>query len=187
MNEPPIPPPQQYGQYYRPPAAYVFQGDPDKLQALADGYFGLNIAFIINIVLNFAIGFGVPAALTASSLYERRGGWGPAGWLIYFAGWAILGVSVAFLTYPHNKRIAFGMGWSSSPPLIASILMAINSVVCCGIIGYSIMQQLAAGQIKLYGVKRAFMGYRKKDVEAAVEDLRSRMAQTQGAVPPPAG
>lgn len=130
-------PPQQnqpsYAPYYRPGAGSY--GTADKLQALSDGYFGLSKVFVINILIVLA------SRLVTLTL-------GPDEALIaLFAIMFVLLVAVAALSYGPNKRIGEGKDWPPSNALIASILMGLNSALCCGIIGYVVMQSIASKEM----------------------------------------
>jgi hypothetical protein len=75
------------------------------------------------------------------------------------------------------------MGWSPGGAVLASILIAVVSSVCCGIIGYIVMQQIAGAEMKKYGLKTRFLGIRKAEVVAAVEALKQ--AEMQASAMPP--
>jgi len=135
-------PPQKFVAYPRETVATY--GTPEKLEALGKGYFGLSIAFVANVVLFFAVQFCAVVGMAA-----------------VFLGIVVLFAAVIALTIPHNKNIAYGKGWSKSQAWIASVLMGINSVICCGIIGYSVMQSQAMNEMKRYCVKPGFLGLYK--------------------------
>ncbi len=59
--------------------------------------------------------------------------------------------------------------------------MGLNSALCCGVIGYVVMQQLAGNRMKKYGLRTGFLGVKKSDIAARVLELRS----TGGTMPPP--
>jgi hypothetical protein len=155
----------QYAAYPRYAGAPVY-GDPDKLQALADGYFGLNIAFLFNVLLAIALS-GIVTALQE-----------PAAWLI---GWLIMLIAITFITLPHNKRVGEGKGWGQSVPLVVSILIGLNSIFCCGAIGYVVVQMIAIDEMKKHGIKGGTFSLRKKVVEEHIRVLR----QAQMQAPPP--
>ena len=161
MNVPPIdpnnlPPPVGYVPYARP--ADMPYGTVEKLQALCNGYFGLNYVFIINVVLFFvqrAVLYFDPTALA-------------------FGLATILMIPIiAFLTFPQNKLIGFGKDWSPSGPLIASILMGFNSAFCFGLLGYVVMQHIAFKEMKLYGIKGGSFSMRKDQVQAQIAAMRA--------------
>lgn len=156
----------------RPPTGYAAYprgggdprpfGSPDKLEALMDGYYGLNWAFIGFVVLAI-VGFSVLVASDAS----------PMGLVVGFGILFIALVSLVALTYPCTKKIGFGLGWASSTPLLVSILLGVSAVVVSPIIAIIVLQLIAMGGIKSYGVKGGFFGVRKKDVKAKIDELRS--------------
>lgn len=140
-------------------AAY---GTADKLQALSDGYFGLGIAFVINIALALC-----SRLLTASS--ES----------LAVIGFALVGmfVAITLITFPFNKKIAIGKGWNTSHALLASFLMGLNSALCCGIIGYIVMQSIASTEIAKYGIPSKLFGLKKSVVQARIQEMRQAESQ----------
>ncbi|MBN9501600.1 MAG: hypothetical protein BGO01_00240 [Armatimonadetes bacterium 55-13] len=162
METPPsgTPPPQQFAAYPRGQNLY---GSAEKLQALCDGYFGLNNVFIFNIVASFA----VRAGLTGAKIGEDQ------IWLVLGALVLAFVVAIGFATYKPNQKIAFGCNWSSSAPIVASLLMGINSAVCCGIIGYAVMQHFAMQEMKKYGVPTGFFSLKKSVVNQIIADRRA--------------
>lgn len=176
MSEtPPLPdpneaPPPQYVEY--PRGQQAVYGSPEKLMALWEGYSGLNYVFILNVVL--AIG---GRALTLAPIWE---GSPPEAFMVYYGVYfLILFSAIGACSYPYNKKIAFGKDWPPSNAITASILVALVSWVCCGIIGFAVMQQIALMEMKRYGIKPGLM-LRKRDVEAKVAELRA--AQFDGGV-----
>ncbi|MGV3613757.1 MAG: hypothetical protein ACO1SV_00360 [Fimbriimonas sp.] len=158
------PPPPNYVAYPRPDHSGG-EGSAARLEALGKGYFGLNWAFLANIVL--AIGMQA-----LSFVWE----W---GWLVAIP---VVFTVVVLLTLPRNKEIGFGMGWKPSSAIVASVLMGLNSVLCCGIIGYIVMQNIAASEMKRkYGLRGGFLGIKKATVAEAVARLR----QAEAGVPRP--
>ncbi|MFI5386850.1 MAG: hypothetical protein ACHQ50_12115 [Fimbriimonadales bacterium] len=120
--------------------------------------------------------------LAAGARLAQMGTTDPAASLMIFGASALfVGIVIGFCTYPYNKKIGFGCDWSPASPIVASMLMGLNSALCCGIIGYIVMQQIAATEMKKYGLKTGFGGIRKKHVAAVVAQLRAN-AQP---VPPP--
>jgi len=160
-GQPPADPPPQYAAYPRGAGAGQY-GTADKLQALSDGYFGLNIIFLINIVLSLGSRF---SGVTAKTPSEALG---------ILAGYAlVVGLVVGFGSYHNNKKIAFGADWKPGMAVLASVLMALNSVFCCGIIGYVIVQNLAFQEMKKYGLKGGFFGVKKSEIAAKVAEMRA--------------
>lgn len=146
-----------FANYPRTAAAY---GSSAALQSLSDGYFGLSKVFGINIVI-----------VVATNLAARSGSV-PLGILALIL--LAISVTIGFLTYGPNKKIGEGAGWSPAQPVIASVLMGINSALCCGVIGYSVMQSIATNHMKRYGVKGGMFGLKKGDVQGFVRDLEAR-------------
>lgn len=152
-----------YSGYYYRGAGQTAYGTPEKLNALAEGYFGLNWVFIGNVVIMITanIMYGMSSAVDRSFLFVALG---------LIAG---LFVFVIFATLPLNRKIAYGKGWPSSNAVLASVLLALNSVICCGAIGYVVMQMIAGAEIKKYGVKQGMFGYRKKQIQQRIEQMRA--------------
>jgi hypothetical protein len=151
------PPPQGYVEYPRDQSPGSYQ----QLKDLTDGYFGLNNAFLINLLLSLA-----------GNAYFRTAGAG-ADLGLNLAFLAVVAVVVFFATLGPNKRLGAGLGWSPSGPTLASVLVALNSALCCGIIGYIVLQSMAMKRIRDYGLKGGFFGLKKKDVEARLAQLET--------------
>jgi len=166
-------PPQQYAAYTRPGA---FGGSPEKLQALADGYYGLNWVFLLTLVIVLGLRMGA-GALFASPGQEV---------IFYGLAFVVPIFVVGALSYPSCKKIAFGANWNSGMDIVAAVLMGLNSLLC-GIIGFAVMQSIASAEIKKYGVKGgSFLGFRKRDVLTAIEQLKAQQAvPVVPTVPPP--
>lgn len=162
-NLPPSEPPQpqSFEGYYRRPG-HTDYGSTDRLQALADGYFGLNWVFLANFVTAFIL-----------NAMFRLGVLGQNDVPMLIAAVLVLFAIFAFATYPFNRKIGLGKGWSPTSPVVASILMGLNSALCCGIIGYVVMQQIAFKEMQKYGLKGSFPGLRKRDVVAKIAELRA--------------
>ena len=160
MQQPPEPPP-QYAAYPRESRAVY--GSAEQLRALYKGYSGLTLVFVLNILLSLLI----------QALFMNAGG-GEDALLIWLIGSAVIGVFVALATYRCNKSIAYGANWHPSMAILASTLMGLNSALCCGIIGYVVLQQLATNEMKKYGLKsRFFGGIRKREVEQIAVELET--------------
>ena len=148
-----IPPPGNWANYPRPGLG----PNAATLRLLADGYFGLNTVFILNVLLNI---------VTNSMARSKDPSLGLLIGLI-----AITFILVLVLTLPHNKKIGEGLGWSPSGHIVASSLMALNSAICCGIIGYVVVQSMAAKKFKEAGAPRGFFGYKKVELYAFIDQL----------------
>ncbi|MEA2553590.1 MAG: hypothetical protein QOJ65_1766 [Fimbriimonadaceae bacterium] len=163
--------PQQFVGYTRPGATY---GDPERLKALADGYYGLNTVFVVNVLWAVAMGFALAALVVPFGIF---------GALAFST--VLTGLLIGSLVHPKNKLIAYGANWNPGSARTASILMALNSALCCGILGYMVVQNLAMVEMKKYGLKAGLFGVRRRDVETAMERLRTaKLAPPPPAVPP---
>lgn len=165
VNEPVAPPP-QFVAY--PRAEALAFGSPEKLQALSDGYFGLNWAFVLAIVISFGSSFGSTFFL-ASVGFE-----GMIGLLVVAS--LIPVVLIAAITLPYTRKIAFGSNWSPKMGPICALLLGISSLVCV-LAGFVVMQILAGAEIKKYGVQTRFLGYKKRDIRAKIAEMRGSGAE----------
>ena len=152
MTQAPTPP---FTAYPRKQMASGY-GSIDKFKALGEGYFGLNWVFAANLVLVVAVNM---------LLRERPGMWMPFTVLEF--------VAVALLTFPMNEKIAEGMGWGKGSALLASVLMGLNSSFFAGIVGYFVMQAIARGEMRKYGLEAGLTVRKMK-----FEKLLSEMYQT---------
>ena len=158
--------------YYRGTGAHGYgAGSADKLQALADGYFGLNWVFLGNIGLWVLLNLGI-AGLGADPNPEPS----PAFIGAMFGMFGLYFLIIAGATFPFNRKIAIGKSWNPNMAILASGLTAIAAFVCCGILGYIVMQQIAYSEMKNFGLKSKAFGLRKKVVQARIEELRRQEA-----------
>jgi hypothetical protein len=173
MQGPPNEPPPQYAAYPRQGMANY--GTADKLRALADGYYGLNKVFLLNIALvlaNRAVSAGVKTV--------------EAAMMVLVGSVLVVGLIIGFATYPSNKKIGYGANWSPGMPIVASVLMALNSALCCGIIGYVVVQSIAAKEMSKYGLKAGlFGGLKKPDVERTIAQFQAQEAAPAAPAPYP--
>ena len=144
------PPP--YASY--PRDATVF-GSSRDLQSLFQGYNGLTVAFLVNIALVVPLNVLSRLHLLPRPLFGL-------GVLIVFA-------VVFAMTLGPNRKIGEGAHWQPWQPLLATFLIALNSAVCCGIIGYLVMQTIATNHIKKYGLRNA----KKSAVNARIAELQA--------------
>ena len=143
-----------------PPVSYPRNvptfGSSSDLQSLFQGYNGLTVAFVVNVLM--VIPLNVLARTGAITL-----GMVGLGALVVF-------VVVFLLTLGPNKKIGEGAHWQSWQPILGSFLIALNSAVCCGIVGYVVMQTIAANHIKKFGFKRV----NKKEIQARIAELQAQ-------------
>ena len=148
------PPPQQYVAYPRPGSGPSM--DADKLQALADGYFGMNrifllyflavVAYVVGAVINNAIAF-----------------------VLYLIAITLL----IGLTGSKVARVGSGLGWSKGKVVLARVFMALNFFMR-GIIGFIFFHEATTRGMKRYGIRVGFYRIDKKWVDEAISNLRSR-------------
>lgn len=68
--------------------------------------------------------------------------------------------------------------------IAVSILMGINSALCCGVIGYAIVQSIASNRmLNVYKVKLGMFNG-KRSVEQRVRELEQLRAKPPSATPP---
>ena len=176
VNEPsqpvaPIPPPigdfsapPQYAGYTRPTG---FVGSPDHLEAVADGYYGLNWVFLFTLVWALG-GFGLVGL--ASQNADRDGLFVS----FLYLGFIILTIPVvALVSYKPVKKLAFGMNWSPTMAIFISIAIGFG-VLCIGLIAFVILQVLAGAEIRKYPIKKNFLGgFTRKNIRALVAEMRA--------------
>lgn len=164
MANVPTPPP--HAPYYRGEATNL---DPNQLRSLKEGYFGLNTIFFINI------------ALALGSNVLLRGEFNSVVFLVVVGAMFVI---ISLATFPSNKKIGQGMGWPAGNAVLASVLMGLNSALCCGIIGYVVMQNIALKGMARFGIKAGLFGLKKSVVEQRIAELeRTQYAPN---MPPPA-
>jgi membrane-associated phospholipid phosphatase len=145
------PPTPQFEGYYRQPTGPSKQ----QLKDLAEGYFGLSIIFVAN------IGLAVFLNIVARSTENIA---------VPLTGIGIMFLAITFATLPKNRLIARGKGWPDGHAVLASVLMGLNSALCCGIIGYVVMQSIAANELKRSGIKMGFFA-RKQAIMDQIDSL----------------
>jgi hypothetical protein len=161
-------PPPKFVAYPRPDLASGY-GTVDKLQALGEGYFGLSNVFALNVLIAVLVGCsGVTNSLEILAL----------GIVMMFA-------AIFFISLPYTKKVAFGKGWPEWKAKMAAILIGLNAVLCCGIVGYSVLQSIAMAEMKKYGVQPGYFGLSKKQFMAFVNKRRESERFPSMSVGPP--
>lgn len=164
METPPTP---QYAAY---PRETVY-GSADQLQALADGYYGLNFVVIGTLVVSLG-GRGLVETIKAPDAHFSAA--------LSLLAILILGVAVA--SFPYSRKIGFGKGWSDAGAIAASALLGLTAWLCFGLVGCAIMQSLALSEMRKYGVQGGmFRGPQRAWIKAKVAQIRAR---EQGTAPP---
>ena len=72
------------------------------------------------------------------------------------------------------------MSWSSGQVVAAAVLMGINGALCCGVLGYAILQSIASRRMRsVYNVRLGlFMS--KRLVQKRIDELRALRAVEPG-------
>lgn len=154
--------PEQFVPYPRGPAPY---GTAPKLRALSEGYFNLNSVGLLNLVLG-------TVAISASFGTFQHGG--PQ----LIIGLVLLGVVMGCLVYPCVKKIGFGLDWSPVNVQLYTLALVLNSMLCCGVIGYGILQQVAAVEMKKYGLNGSLFGMKRREVARRVAEMEGATQET---------
>ena len=134
-------------------------GSAAKLQSLMEGYYGYGPLFAIHVVLTLI--------LRVASL-----GLGPNGLALYGLGVLVIMIVMGLASYRVNAKVGFGAGWSQTQVVLACVMIALGTI-CFGIIGYIILQTIAANHIKMYGVRSGCMGIKKKAIQARIAELQA--------------
>ncbi len=159
----------RYARYHRPGEERL---DPDLLQALSDGYFGLSNICVANALM-------VLLQIVMVAHPTSRGSWlaKEAG---IFCGLIGMCIAIAFLCYQPTRRIGDGMGWSSGQVVAASVLLGINGALCGGVLGYAILQSIASRRMRSVYEVRLGMFMSKRLVQKRIEELRALRAVEPG-------
>jgi hypothetical protein len=153
-------PPPSYAVYPRP--GLTGPDSADRLQALAEGYFGLNRLFGICVGINLLFVFFVTGA---SALQVSMTGWILTG-LVYLPMLVLLIHGGSFV-----EKIGYGRGWSRVSILAGRVLFGLN-FFCCGVLGFIVLQNYAADEMKKYGLRQGFLGLQQAAVDEKVAELR---------------
>ena len=137
-------------------------GSADQLKALRDGYFAVNLVFYVNVALILGL-------LWATDRFWERFRW------VFPVGLAVLCLVIGSLSYSLlSKKIGYGANWNPGVAVLVALFMGMSSIGCCGLIGYVSLQSQAAAELRKYNLKSGVLGFRKKDVEALVAELRTQ-------------
>jgi hypothetical protein len=166
------PPVQAYANYPRTTAPSLRYSSPEKLQALMEGYYGLNWAFLAMVVLGILALVGLIASQES-----------PIGIGIFIFLLAAALVAAGMISYPYNKKIGYGLGWKESTALWVSVGFSVGSCVTSPIIVFIVLQLITMMEIKNHGVKGGFFGVRKRDIKAKIEELKQSQNETGYSIP----
>jgi hypothetical protein len=153
----------------QPYAAYPRQnayGSAAKLKALYDGYNGLTVSFLICVVANVAI----------NAYVVNTSGDQDFSKLLPF--WPVVGLLAAGTSFVPNKKVGVGKGWPSGNAVLASVLIGLNAMLCCGVIGFLVMQSIAINEMKKYNLKTGVFGFNKKIVLEKIKQLEGQETGT---------
>lgn len=139
-------------------SALPVYGTADQLEALGDGYFGLNQSFMVTAVL---------LLLTIASA-------GAGKPILTLAAFGLQLVGSGASAYPACKKLAFGQGKPPTNAALSAIMVSLLSWLCFGVLGYVVLQSTAAREIQRYGAPvRSLGGIKKKDFYAFLADRRA--------------
>lgn len=147
--------------YPRGPAPY---GSAEKLRALAEGYFNLNWVSVLNLVLGFVV--------VAASFGTFQHG-GPQ----LLIGVTLLGIVMGLFAFPCVKKIGFGLDWSPFKVRLCTFILVLNSLFCCGVFGYLILQQTASAEMRRYGLTGTLLGMNRREVAKRVAEMEGTTAE----------
>jgi len=134
--------------------------DKSRLITLVDAYFGLSNAF------GYVLGVNLVANLGSRNLTVRDD-----QILLYLLVVAVIAGAVSyFATIRHNKNVGPALGWPEHGPVLASVLMALNAALFCGVIGFIVVQQMISKELGKSGIRMSFF-QNKKRVLAQIEAL----------------
>ena len=166
---PPTPPPQTVA--YPRGTVVVYPGSADKLQALGDAYFSLNMVFLITVAILVFV--RLSSAMSAAGNPEMSD---PAYRLGFnLAPFLMAAVVAMIVSYKPLQKAAFGMGWNLRTPVWLCIVLGLQTFICCGAFGIGIVQHLLVGEMNKYGIKgRVVGGIRKDQIGAVVAQMRAQ-------------
>jgi hypothetical protein len=145
-------PPSQFAAYPRP--GLDSYGSAAKLKALADCYFGMTQVFVLTAVLNISLRVvAIAVSLTA-----------------YFVLMLLALVVIVGFSWTKVDRLAFGMDWEKSKTIGVKALMILN-FFCCAIVGMFWLQSIAGQEMKKYGLRGGFFGFKKRIVNERISQL----------------
>lgn len=141
-------------------AAYPRAGavPSSKLRAILEGCQGLNIIFGITVAVNIVGG---------QSLRREGGATLPA--IIAFA--IILFLLVSIGSFKYVKKVGEGLDWPESKATMVSVLLGLNSAICCGAIGFILVQMAAIKKLNEGGIEASLLKFNVKNGLATVDQM----------------
>jgi hypothetical protein len=144
------------------------------------GYYGLNWVCLANFGIAIALEFGVsapsPMPYSPSPPPGSFGIYVNPALIPQLSCYVVMCVAFMFIPYKLNKELGFGMGWSRSGPIIVSVLMGFNAL-CYGLVGITIVQQIAMAEMQKYGVRPGFFRSKREEIMAILAQRRAQESQ----------
>lgn len=165
-SQPPTPPP-VFASYPRAGYAQQVYGTSEKLWRLYRGYHGMSWTFLL-LVLSIVglVGVGVCASPETSNTVLL---------IAFLLVCVAAGVACLYMAGRSGGDIGYGQGWSTGLGIFLGIL-----AVFVGVILIAILQYLAMGEMRRYGVvPRSFGGLKKKVVLEKIEELKAYESGSQ--------
>ena len=172
MEEGPRP---DYVRYARP----HLEVDPHKLEILRDAYFGSQW-LVVSTLAGYLVAF--PATVGMAALFGTAGP-SVAYWSMIVVFAALLIVNLA-ISHKYAAAVAEARAKGAFYRVGLAAMAALLSLVCVGLLACAIIQQEAAYEFKLCGLRPGFLGYRKEDIQAAIEKARQAQEVPQFDLPP---
>ena len=136
-----------------------------KVQLAADAYFGYGKAFLFTILF----GLGTAALHLASNDQTFQ-------LIVIGIRWIGTAVFVGWITYPLNQKLGQSMEWPDDKARNTSILMALLTLTCLGIVAFIYGQHMASTQLIKLGTPKKWYGLSKKNVNAYLDSLPEDVA-----------
>ena len=139
-------------------------GTVEQLRALRDGYFGLT-------VLSLATAAWIVGGIT---LFDHMdlGHIGLFAIFLEFMFFGTTGILAAFVSFPINKKISIGMGWTPTTNVLLSICYAFSGCMCFGMPVFVVLYILTSRRLGEFGVRYTpFVGYRKKEINRVIAQM----------------
>ncbi|HLK13236.1 MAG TPA: hypothetical protein VKT78_00390 [Fimbriimonadaceae bacterium] len=138
------------------PRPSQFQGlPPDRLRALGEGYFGMNWVCLANLLCLIGVFF-------LASQFPSAMAW-------FFLTQMTIIVAVS---YPQAKRLTYGFGSAPAMAYIVPVLLAFNSFICLGLLGFALVMSRVKSFLVDEGYGPKFLSSRKQ-FEAFMAGLES--------------
>lgn len=158
--------PSKYVGYTRPGSLY---GTPEQALALADAYAGFQVGFFVNAILS----------ITLWAFVGFVGGELPDMDAIIIGAFIAVAVITGWVNYYPARSYAFGAGRSPTAALPTCIMLGLQSWFCFGMFGFAVIESRVMEKLKKYGVRVAFLGVKKEDLQMIVHQM------SFSAAPPP--